>query len=60
MNKYICVKLKELRLEKGFNKEELALKLGISPYRLASSVRTYPKGLTYDQFEIYKKTHNII
>ena len=35
MDGYLCVKLKELRLEKGFSKEDLAYKLKISPYKLA-------------------------
>ena len=34
MIEYLSVKLKELRIEQGFSKEELAFKLGISTYKL--------------------------
>lgn len=34
MSKFLCVRLKELRLEKGLTKGELAFKLGISFYKL--------------------------
>lgn len=34
MSEFLCVRLKELRLEMGFTKKQLAFNLGISTYKL--------------------------
>ena len=48
MVEYLCKKLKELRLEHGFSKEELAFKLGISTYRLTRLENLTLKATIYE------------